>query len=816
MLEKVKSYVLRILITACFTQLYITRLAAGATDYSAEFSGVANLRSFNGSWIGPDRIVSKPGVFLFRKTFNLPNKPGSFKINVSADNRYRLFVNGNPVCFGPARGDTQNWYFETLDIAPLLKKGKNVISAVVWNFANAAPDAQMSIHTAFIIFTSSGPEKAAATNSSWKVMEDKGWSWANRRTILLVGNPEKIDGSKHLWGWEKPEFDDSAWPKAEVVNMGYGAIGNSYGQRVWGLVARDIPMMEESPTEFREVRRATGGIEAENIIKKKPLKIPSNTKCKILLDQGYLTTAYPEMLLSGGKGAEVKVNYAENLYDKKGEKGNRNEIDGKDFSQDPYADIFLPDGASNRLYRPLWMRTYRYVQLEISTADDPLVLEKYGAVYTGYPFKEKGSFESNDDSLAKIWEVGWRTARLCAHETYFDCPFYEQLQYVGDTRIQALISLYVSGDSRLMRKAILTFDLSRDPMGLTRSRYPSRRSQFIPPFSLIWINMLSDYQRHVDDAEFVKDRLDGVRAVISWYEKQIDARTGFLKPNLPFWNFVDWVRTWPRGVPPETEDSGSALHSLHLVYALEAASNLMKTYGFDADAKKYSDFASRVKKSVYEKCWDPARGILRDCADDDYFSQHTNALGILTDTIPLSDQLGVFEKITENPLPNVGRLRVGDKAVKTGRINEATFYYKFYLVRAMKKVGLGDRYVDMLSPWSEMIDKGLTTFPENPDPCRSECHAWSSSPNYDFLATVCGVEPDSDAFKSVKVEPHLGSLKYVRGKVPHKLGFIEVDLQRSENGDITGRVILPEGLSGRFVNKGAQIGLKSGINKIGK
>src|SRR5690606_28816680 len=108
---------------------------------------------------------------------------------------------------------------------------------------------------------------------------------------------------------------------------------------------------------------------------------------------------------------------------------------------------------------------------------EPLVIERLSSEFTGYPFEENAAFESDDPVLSRIWETGWRTARLCAGETYYDCPYYEQLQYVGDTRIQALISLYVSGDDRLMRKAIRVFDDSRFSEGLTSSRYPTNTLQ---------------------------------------------------------------------------------------------------------------------------------------------------------------------------------------------------------------------------------------------------------------------------------------------------------------------------------------------------
>ena len=263
----------------------------------------------------------------------------------------------------------------------------------------------------------------------------------------------------------------------------------------------------------------------------------------------------------------MKFTYSEAMF-KDGEKANRNEIDGRDVIG--FVDKFYPDGGSNRLFRPLWFRTYRYIKLDIETKDEPLVLHDLYGMYTGYPFKENASFDCDLDFMKQIWETGWRTARLCAHETYFDCPYYEQLQYVGDTRIQALISLYVDGDDRLMRKAIKMYDYSRSYEGITTSRYPSRVPQYIPPFSLYWINMVHDYWMYRDDPAFVRNCISGVKTILEWFADKVDKETGMLGA-IPHWNFVDWPTQWPwskdkptGGVPPGGMTGGSSILTLQL------------------------------------------------------------------------------------------------------------------------------------------------------------------------------------------------------------------------------------------------------------
>ncbi len=163
------------------------------------------------------------------------------------------------------------------------------------------------------------------------------------------------------------------------------------------------------------------------------------------------------MSVSGGKDGIVKLRYAETLVKqvaggKRLQKGNRNEIEGKELIG--YHDEFVADGQERRTFRPLWWRTWRYLELDVTTQDQPLVINDLGCTHVGYPFERKAVFEAGSEDIGKILDVGWRTASLCAHETYMDCPYYEQLQYVGDTRTQCLISIFNSGDTRLMRNAI--------------------------------------------------------------------------------------------------------------------------------------------------------------------------------------------------------------------------------------------------------------------------------------------------------------------------------------------------------------------------
>ncbi|HEX4164291.1 MAG TPA: alpha-L-rhamnosidase N-terminal domain-containing protein, partial [Bryobacteraceae bacterium] len=449
-------------------------------------------KAWHAWWIAvPGAGPQDYGVYHFRRTFQLPDKPASFVVHLSGDNRFQLFANGTRVAVGPARGDLTHWRYETVDLAPYLAQGKNVLAAVVWNDGERRAIAQITNRTGFLLEADDQKNATIDSSKDWKCLIDKAYTAqplpADQRTgYYALGPNEKVDGRLYPWGWESPAYDDNGWQTAEQLSHG-APRDLQDGPNRWMLVPSEIPLEEQRPEPalvFRQPQTAF------------PLTIPAGTTAAILLDQKYLTTAYPELVVSGGKDAEVRLQYAETLYEAKGHKGNRNEVEGRLFFGP--SDTYIADGSpQKRMYRPLFWRTYRYLKLTVKTGTQGARIESLKGTFTAYPFERKGGLEVDDKQtnpeLQQILNVGWRTARLCAHETYMDCPFYEQLQYGGDARIQMMISLYMTGDARLMKNGIGLLNSSRTAEGATYSRAPSYLQQYIPPFSLWWIGMVHDY-----------------------------------------------------------------------------------------------------------------------------------------------------------------------------------------------------------------------------------------------------------------------------------------------------------------------------------
>lgn len=756
-------------------------------------------------WIAhPGMTGEEAGVFLFKKVISFETAPNDYVIHISADNRYILYVNGNVVTRGPARGDLNRWLFETVDIASYLDAGENHIAAKVWNMGQLKPVAQMSLATGLIIQGNTGIEKEINTDKTWRVAIDSAWTFYridHLKRYYASGPGEKFKGDLHPWNWKISDKGiDWRQAKEGKNGMSWKSLTHTGIADKRLLFPRTIPMMEARKQAFAAVRRTEGIDDAAALITGgKPIEIPANSTVKILLDQGHLTNAYPQMQYSKGAKSNIKITYAESLFISENgqptfEKGNRNNVDGKVIWGN--YDIVEPDGGEDRSFEPLWWRCFRYVELEISTGEEPLVLESFSSEFTAYPLEVKSNFQCADPRMSEIFDVAWRTQRLCAGETFFDCPYYEQLQYTGDTRIQGLITAYASGDTILWRDAILDYYDSRLPFGLTQSRYPSDKMQIISTFSLVWITMVYDYMMHCNDEKLIERMIPAILDILYWFDARIEDNGMFGR--IESWLFVDWVDEWRTGYPPLTkEQKYSSVIGLQYVYTIQKAMEIFEAFGMPGVKQKWAYKAEITQKAIVDHCWDEEKLLLADTPGKNSFSQHANILAVLTNSFDASKQKELLLRIINN-----------------NNIAQTTYYFDFYKVEALKKSGLGDLYISTLSPLSNLIDKGLTTFPEKPDPTRSDCHAWSASPIYYFLSLVCGIESDSPGFNTVRIEPHLGDLEWVEGTMPHRYGEIEVNLKKTKGNSISGMVTLPEGLSGTFTWNGKSTRLKVGENII--
>lgn len=760
-------------------------------------------------WICCKDAGEPPFVTAYRKRFSM-DKDATVRVHVSADERYELFFDGKRIGRGSERSDRANWRYETYDIP--IGKGDHVFVARVWSLGRQAPYAQMTVYPGFIFAPEAEYiEKLGTGVAEWDAKKLGGYEFVDPSPAWGTGANLVVHGDAFCWGFESGEGD--GWGLVESRDPGAnGFIRNEYPV-LHLMKPATLPPMMENDVFAGSVRfvsdkpdvlvnssdNITAELDSWNLIRGKgSITVPANTIRRVIIDLDEYYCAYPEIVTSGGKGSSVRVYWAEALYTSKeghGVKENRDEIEGKTFWG--VGDTFKPDGGAKRAFGPLWWQAGRYIELVVHTAGDPLTIESFKLHETRYPLEMESEFASSDPRLAGVIPIALRALQMCSHETYLDCPYYEQLQYAGDTRLAVLTTMAITHDDRLPRQALRAFDGSRHISGVTESRYPSRMTQIIPPFSLWWVGMVHDFSLWRDDEAFVRNLMSGVRAVIDFYLSFLNKDGLIEAPNG--WNFMDWVPAWGWGLPPDADKGVSGLINWHFVYALTMAEKLERQ-GDEGRGVLDMRWAGRVGMAAWEHFWDEKRGLLADDLEHKSFSEHTQCMALLSGALD-----GIASEEEQNRMVH-GLLNDPD-------LHRTTISFSHYLFETYRLLGRTDKLIDRLDLWFGLEKLGLKTAIEMPEPSRSDCHGWAAHPIYHYLATVLGIRPGSEGFRTVRIEPQLGPLSSAKGKMVHPKGEIEADF-RVENGILKGTVSLPEGVTGTLKHGRVTMELEPGKQDI--
>jgi alpha-L-rhamnosidase len=741
-------------------------------------------------------------VTLYRKSFDLAEKSGRFIIHVSADNRYKLYVNGVLCSIGPQLSDTRHWRYETFDIAPYLQTGVNVLAAEV---ANWGPDrffGIMSLRTGFILQGFSKTESVVNTDANWKARHNRAFSpvflnWMNGVDIVggfYASNPgDSIDVANYPVNWQKPGFNDSNWGNAEWI---YRASRENESGHHWLLKARTTPQVVQNTKRFSKIARTSGIVVPPDFISgESDLTIPANSKASLLIDNETVSIGFPEMKLSGGKGGKLTIRYAENLLLPDLSKGDRNVVEGKSIRG--IRDVIVPDGRSF-VYSPLWYRAFRFVQIDVETGSEPLTINDFIFHETVSPMERKATFDCDDPDYLKIDEICWHTAKICTQDNLLSDAYYEQMMYVGDSKVHALVNLYLSGDTTWLRNAIEQFGYSQMTNGLITSCYPVRATILHINYTLTWIEMMHDYLMYCRDKQFLANYTNAIWLALDWFDKNRLPNGLVGKPVGRY--FIDWYHNTPwagRGTSPASAEGNSATISLQYAVALMKAAEIFETLEMKESAAGFRQRAETMKQAVFSTCWDTDKKLFAENPGGTFYDGRANILAINS---------GLFDKdFSKNLLENM----LSDTAV-----NHAGYFFRYHYFDALRLLNAGEKTDQLLDIWKDLLPLNYTTTPERLARQRSDAHPWSAYPSVAFLKVVAGIAPATPGFASVSIKPALGKLNYVNASYPHYLGNISVNLKKTGTNGLSGNIILPKGLNGTFEFKGKTIALQEGVQEV--
>lgn len=713
-------------------------------------------------------------------------------LDITAGSRYRLWVNDRPVLSGPCKGDLHRWYYDTVDVSEYLLPGENVLAVQVLFmdhysttyqeqerspiFSVAAPGGTHRLAVEGMAENPDGSTAAVTTGiADWKCFLDNSRCVKNQTpTIYMGATCEDIDFQAFPHAWKQVDFDDGCWGSPEKLET---VAINDYMQNV-GLVQRfpvqerPIPLLYEKDCAFAR----PGALESA-------VTVPAGKSKTFLLDSRVEVNGYPSFRFAGGKGSKIRITYFEkftgpNAANKADPKGDHSGI----------TDTLLLSGRPIR-FEPFWYKTFRFVAIQVDAREETTV---FPPVYrkTGYPLERRSNLRSPEPWVEQVYDICVRTLENCMMDTYIDCPYYEQNQFPMDTRLQALFCSAVSGDLRLTCKALEDFHCSITPDGLVHGRYPANYQQIISTFSLHYIFMLEETWQQTGDIAPLRRYLPDLDRILNYYDARIgsDGMVG----RLGWWEFVDWQDAWKQcgGIPEALLHGPSAIINLMYAMALERGAVLWDAAGRGQTAGEYRVRKAAILERVYALCWDEKREMVREGPQFCQFTQHAQAAAVLAGMLKGQQAKSALLH-----------------ALKEEDVLKCSFSTAFEWFRALESAGLYAETRENMMRWADLPRQGNTTCPETPEDSRSECHAWSALPIYEFLRVMGGIRMEAG---KVVVSPVPGYLKELSGTVCVPGGTAQF---RYANGAYT--VTLPAGTNAILRRPdGKEIPLSEGTHTI--
>ncbi len=698
---------------------------------------------FTSQWIThPATMLSENKIYLFRKTFFLKESLTEAILNISAEARYKLFINGERVAFGPCRPSAEEKYYDTLDVAKYLYEGENELLCQVLQLS----DDRDMLHTAYVHGVRRSGNMLLAvelTCGETVIRTDESWECAVSPNVEMTIRNFWLRSAMFE---ENVRSGEPEWISAKTLVAVDFLREKPYP---WGVVnpmfviPRPIPMMYQKQVAFADM--GDGFYIADE-----------------------LTIGFPTLRLTGH--GTVRITYAESFGQGK-EKKDR--LDRSLSFSGAYDEITV-DGDFT--YEPFWIRCGRIIKIEL---DNTVALKEFTFTEIGYPLTYPDNCDFGNERDNRLWKISVTTLMRCMQESYMDCPYHEQLQYAMDTSLQMLYNYQLTDDDALARKAIHDFRLSQRADGLLESRYPSMRPQFIPSFSLYYIFMVSEHYKRFGDKALVRENLRAMDGVLEWFENCVD-ETGLIRHSM-YWDFIDWATTWDKtaGEPVVGEDCHIAIASAMYVAVLKMAAELVELCGRVSTAEEYRSRANAVTEAIEKHCWCEERGLYSDDTKGQYFSQQMQTWCVLSG---IADETRAH-RIIENALP---------------LDTKCTYAYAYFWFRALEQVGLYEETEPMMERLRGLLDLNCSTIPETPDAPRSECHAWGAIAIYEFAAVVLGVRTVSVAEKKLRIAPRIDGRDHAKGDVTTGCGKVLVDW-KVENGVFTITVDSPAGVNKEIV-----------------
>lgn len=792
---------------------------------------------------GHDSIVKeseKNTFMLFRHVFHVEPGLEHAKIYISADSRYKLFVNGQYVGRGINRCEAYYWYYDIHDITPLLREGKNVIAVHARFYGED-----------FAYYTSPGGrgtryDKAGKGGLLFDIeLRHAGgrvaWSGSGEGTRVLpetghrsdmplkndaLGYLEECDTRAIPATWNELDFDDSSWITSASLDYPIKTLLLDENQPLHEETVHPSAILatgecDDVNEDMDEEDRAEGldfciqhvlegaldPVRSFTITNEQALLGKGGT-CEIVPGAGargralaivvrfpHEMVGHPRLVVEAPAGTIVDIIPTEK------ETGGMPRV-GMETKRG--SRVVLRGGK--QFFEQWDWEGYLYMLLKIRNATGPVRIHAVATNRIHMRVSSEGSFTCDDEGLNALWKACALTVLCCATDGYLDCPSREQRAYLGDAYPEALIANACFGEPRLTRKLIYDTAFGQRQDGMTYSFHPGDavpQTHVIPDYCLYWMQLARDYHLYHGDERVLDDMYPHFLLAIEWFWKYIDEGTGLLA-NLPYWTFIDW--SFPHDKPGTW-----AILNAQFMDVLSFVGDLAERFHDARHATLFKAKAAALRETIDRQFWDEAEGCYRDYHHDGALhglSYMTNAYLVLTGVTTDPARIDrIVSRIFEDPATSenvkaqidgfyekrMSHHAFGD-ALKE-RVIVAQPFFMHHVNKFLAMAGRYDLLLGYLRKWLPMLAIGKTgTIWETWSIDGSECHAWAATPAFDLSTWWLGVRPAAPGFERLDIAPTFHGVQHVEGTFPTCKGDIAV-AWRKEGNAVNVSVTVPAAIS---------------------
>jgi len=415
---------------------------------------------------------------------------------------------------------------------------------------------------------------------------------------------------------------------------------------------------------------------------------------------------------------------------------------------------------------------YRFVRIDLLTPDITVNLKEVNAVFRYRNIPYLGAFKCDDERLNNIWETGAYTVHLNMQEYIWDGIKRDRLIWLGDMHPETSTISTVFGND----------DSFYASMDLATKQYPLPAwLNGMSAYSMWYLIIQHDWYMQNGNLDFLEKHKDYITGLVELFDSKVDAEGN---DDLGGGRFLDWPSS------PNTDGVWSGYRAL-LVWALKDGAKLCRILNDEAHAKQSEAIVSRLNKKVKEP------------------NNLKQAAALMT----------------------IAGLMDADKAAKdfllVGGPKGFSTFYGYYMLEALAKGGFYQEAMDIISQfWGGMLDLGATSFWEDfnldwtencgridefvpegkkdihgdfgaycyPGFRHSFCHGWASGPTAWMSRHVLGIEVLEAGCRKVRIQPHLGKLKWVEGTYPTPCGIIKIRHEKQNDGSVKSTVKAPKGV----------------------